>query len=639
MLKCAFKPNRYNGFSIRTQEEAEFERSRLSPAKYQIFDRVMESKKVFGYNREMACAVFVSYVEIYNDICYDLLDDSNVRQSKVIRTDAKGMNYVEGATEVEVSSSEEVLAQHLKGKFSFLLSSNSVLPIPAQERRKIAATMLNSTSSRSHSIFNIRLVMAPMRRDGAFHPEEDESQVIVSQLSLVDLAGSERSKRTENKGERLIESGKINQSLSVLRMCFDQLRENQRRGTPISNVSYRDQKLTYLFKSYFEGHGKIRMIICLNPRPEDFEENVFVVTFAEKAQTVAVHEAIVPAPLLVDLANMNYSRRKVNLWYRQWDEELSELSSKMPKIPQMPPIRLNGPNDVDSITQLREYFTTARHWEISQISSAESYENEFKKDLLERLCTADLDRARLLELENENEELREYNSKANSDNSRLQREINSLRAKLGRYEGQFENERRREEHERRQREKYAEAIGNQRKVIKNVADFLEESSSPNVRALRKKFSTTKYEEERTETITEDSSDKGTRMVRGYGGAARGVVYNPASGISRQGNVGFANARHHRRSRSVGARVLNHEPMNRIPNGTVFQQQFPRNTKHTTKPEPRDFTKCTDYIVTNQDVDSKGALSTKCVKGEIIPTAGGGTSVMFRDIELLTQESP
>lgn len=71
--------------------------------------------EVFGYNREMACSVFVSYVEIYNDTCYDLLDDSDVRQSKVIRTDSKGINYVEGATEVEVSSSEEVIAQHLKG--------------------------------------------------------------------------------------------------------------------------------------------------------------------------------------------------------------------------------------------------------------------------------------------------------------------------------------------------------------------------------------------------------------------------------------------------------------------------------------------------------------------------------------------
>jgi hypothetical protein len=46
-------------------------------------------------------------------------------------------------------------------------------------------------------------------------------------------------------------------------------------------------------------------------------------------------------------------------------------------------------------------------------------ENEFKKNLLERLCAADLDRARLLELERENEELREYNAKVSSDNTRF----------------------------------------------------------------------------------------------------------------------------------------------------------------------------------------------------------------------------
>lgn len=96
-------------------------------------------------------------------------------------------------------------------------------------------------------------------------------------------------------------------------------------------------------------------------------------TFAEKAQTVAVHETVVPAPLLADLTYMNYSRRKVNAWYRQWDNELSDLSGKMPKIPQMPPVQLLGPSDTGSITQLREYFTTAQHWGISQINSAESY--------------------------------------------------------------------------------------------------------------------------------------------------------------------------------------------------------------------------------------------------------------------------
>lgn len=39
-------------------------------------------------------------------------------------------------------------------------------------------------------------------------------------------------------------------------------------------VPYRDAKLTMLFKNFFEGSGKIRMIICANPRPADFEENL-----------------------------------------------------------------------------------------------------------------------------------------------------------------------------------------------------------------------------------------------------------------------------------------------------------------------------------------------------------------------------
>lgn len=72
----------------------------------------------------------------------------------------------------------------------------------------------------------------------------------------------------------------------------------------------------------------------------------------------------------------------------------------------------------------------------------------------------------------------------------------TIRSKLNRYEGRFQNERRREEQERLQRERYAEAVETQRKTMKNVADMLDDpTASPNVRALRKKFSTTNYEED------------------------------------------------------------------------------------------------------------------------------------------------
>ncbi len=100
----------------------------------------------------------------------------------------------------------------------------------------------------------------------------------MSQLSLVDLAGSERSSRTGNVGDRMKETGHINTSLMVLRQCIEQLRENQRGmrppGVPDNLVPYRDSKLTYLFKNYFAGEGKVRMVVCLSPAAADYEENL-----------------------------------------------------------------------------------------------------------------------------------------------------------------------------------------------------------------------------------------------------------------------------------------------------------------------------------------------------------------------------
>lgn len=49
-------------------------------------------------------------------------------------------------------------------------------------------------------------------------------------------------------------------------------RDNQLRDKTAA-ISYRESKITHLFKNFFEGTGKVRMIICLNPRPEDFGEN------------------------------------------------------------------------------------------------------------------------------------------------------------------------------------------------------------------------------------------------------------------------------------------------------------------------------------------------------------------------------
>lgn len=39
-------------------------------------------------------------------------------------------------------------------------------------------------------------------------------------------------------------------------------------------VPYRDSKVTHLFKNYFDGEGKVKMVVCVNPKAEDYEETV-----------------------------------------------------------------------------------------------------------------------------------------------------------------------------------------------------------------------------------------------------------------------------------------------------------------------------------------------------------------------------
>ena len=101
-------------------------------------------------NPHVKYAVFVTFIEIYNDRVYDLLDTTqrygmSTQHSKKVREDEMKHAYVDGVKEVEVESIEDAFVQYYRGK----------------ERRRLAQTELNFSSSRSHSIFQIRLVHVP----------------------------------------------------------------------------------------------------------------------------------------------------------------------------------------------------------------------------------------------------------------------------------------------------------------------------------------------------------------------------------------------------------------------------------------------------------------------------------------------
>ena len=73
-------------------------------------------------------------------------------------------------------------------------------------------------------------------------------------------------------------TGNINNSLMTLRNCIEILRENQITGGN-RMVPYRDSKLTHLFKNYFDGEGKVKMVVCVNPKADDYDETLVCILY------------------------------------------------------------------------------------------------------------------------------------------------------------------------------------------------------------------------------------------------------------------------------------------------------------------------------------------------------------------------
>ncbi|XP_017771065.1 PREDICTED: kinesin-like protein KIF23 [Nicrophorus vespilloides] len=276
--KFMVKSDRMNGFDVQNANDAKAESllenkfSKKNKKKGEKLPYTYDGTAIVEINATSMYTVFVTYIEIYNNTVYDLLDESGTKvlQSKILREDSQKNMYVNGVVEVEVKSAGEAYELFNAG----------------HKRKRMGNTLLNAESSRSHSIFNIRLVqLGNVNNSNVLLT--DENFLKIGQLSFVDLAGSERCNRTQTTGMRLKEASSINNSLMSLRNCLEILRENQVNN---SNrlIPYRESRLTHIFKNYFEGGGKVEMIVCANPTANDFEENMHVMKFAEITQDVKV---------------------------------------------------------------------------------------------------------------------------------------------------------------------------------------------------------------------------------------------------------------------------------------------------------------------------------------------------------------
>merc|ERR1719182_53821 len=135
---------------------------------------------------------------------------------------------------------------------------------------------MNATSSRSHSIFTIKV-----------HQKDDEDKNnVFAKLNLVDLAGSERQKGTGASGQTLKEGANINKSLSALSNVINALVESS-TGKKVF-IPYRNSKLTRVLQESLGGNSLCTMLATLSPAMCNVEETLSTVRYANRAKQIKV---------------------------------------------------------------------------------------------------------------------------------------------------------------------------------------------------------------------------------------------------------------------------------------------------------------------------------------------------------------
>ncbi|KAL5468996.1 hypothetical protein EMCRGX_G030160 [Ephydatia muelleri] len=681
--RYVYRPDGSNGFDVFTESEARKEQSKNkgkkigAKARSEMSDygdilRISETRKVEGVvDEDSNYAVFVSYIEIYNNYVYDLLEElpfdpikPKPPQSKILREDQQRNMYVSGVTEVEVKSTEEAFDILYKG----------------QKRRRVAETQLNHESSRSHSVFTIRLVQAPLDPSGE-EVIQDKSKVTVSQISLVDLAGSERTSRTNSSGDRLREAGSINAVLMVLRTCMETLRENQLQGTN-KIVPYRDSKLTHLFKNHYDGEGKVKMIVCISTSADDYDESIHVMKFAELTQEVVVDR---PESVKPDVG-LPSGRRRANLIYKQ---ALHEAALKETEVadPTAVPAMLAAVHpfqlafnvislqkylcevcDVSVLSEFKAALENREKIRAQLIEDLKKKQNTFRAHLCaqeQELCdlkasVQDLSAAKSVKekASREAQKLKAIVASQEEQLAALRANLESVKAELalksselGRMAEDLAEVTKQKDILLRTTEQYeldnrdlqhqVATLHAEHQVQLHEKETIQKTMTGFVSKEREKFEqmSRKMEkdlEEKNGCEGENGQhQKGSEQVQveqqqqvadGATAAACTTVPAPVKGKGRK--------------RSVSDNWLEHKPTDIVDNGELLQPIM-KKKKTVSTPTTKDLNnkQVDKYCLQHQEQDSDGDVKTKLFKGEIKQTVGGGTSVQFTDVEVLHHSRP
>ncbi|KAM8914955.1 kinesin-like protein KIF6 isoform 3-T3 [Spinachia spinachia] len=258
----------------------------------------------FSKDSSMIYTTHISYLEIYNEMGYDLLDSRHEASRledlpKVLIMEDPDQNIHLRNLSLQQSANEEEALNLL-----FLGDTN----------RMIAETPMNQASTRSHCIFTVHVC----RR------EPGSATLRRSKLHLVDLAGSDRVSKTGLTGQLLTEAKYINLSLHYLEQVIIALSEKKR-----SHIPYRNSMLTSVLRDSLGGNCMTTMIATIAVDKKNLDESISTCRFAQRVALIkneaTLNEELDPALLIARLIRETQSLKEelAMLTGEQRDEQLT----------------------------------------------------------------------------------------------------------------------------------------------------------------------------------------------------------------------------------------------------------------------------------------------------------------------------
>lgn len=212
--------------------------------------------------KEREFKIWVSYLEVYNEVINDLLDPTSINLR--IREDPTEGYFVSGLKQSVVRNPKEAL---------------DILEF-GEKNRRYRATNIHEHSSRSHTVF--RMLIESKELDGIIQDENLlrlKGNMRFSVLNFVDLAGSER--MGDVGGSDTSETSHINKSLFVLANVINKLSEN-----PNAHIPFRDSKLTRILSNSLGGNALTAIICTIAPEISNIQLSLSTLRFATRAKSI-----------------------------------------------------------------------------------------------------------------------------------------------------------------------------------------------------------------------------------------------------------------------------------------------------------------------------------------------------------------